>query len=238
VAYHFPTISTDIVGKAATVALLDQLREQRATARAAADTILERAATETRDLTADELTAYQAAVVQQREADDAIEAERDREVAELRAAATRRPAGPAVPHEPVLTREQSVQAWAQQRGLFEPPPEGERAPSFDRYIRGLVTGDWTGAEHERALSEGTLTAGGHLVPVPLSSRVIDLARNQMQVMRAGATTVPMTAATLKLARLTSEAPRRGRARTRPSPTPTWCSTRSPSPPAPWCGWSS
>ena len=183
--------------------LLDQLREQRAAARTAADEILTRAAGEQRDLAADELRDYQARVVEQREADDAIEAEHDRELAELRAAATRRPAGPAVPHEPVLTREQSVEAWAQQRGLFEPPAD-ERPPSFDRYLRGIVTGNWDGAEHERALSEGTLTAGGHLVPVPLSARVIDLARNQMQVMRAGATTVPMTAATLKLARLTSE----------------------------------
>jgi HK97 family phage major capsid protein len=140
-------------------------------------------------------------VVEQREADDAIEAERDRELAELRAAATRRPAGPAIPHEPVLTREQSFEGWCAQRGLFEP---AEERLSFDRYLRGLVTGDWTGAEHERALSEGTLTAGGHLVPTPLSSRVIDLARNATRVFQAGAITVPMTAQTLKLARLTGE----------------------------------
>jgi HK97 family phage major capsid protein len=184
--------------------LLDDLRQRRATAREAADAILERAAAETRDLAAAELADYQAHVVEQREADDAIEAERDRELAELRAAATRRPAGPAVPREPVLTREQSVEQWAQQRGMFEPPAAGERAPSFDRYLRGIVTGNWDGAEQERALSEGTLTAGGHLVPTPLSARVIDLARNATQVFRAGAITVPMTAQTLKLARLTSE----------------------------------
>jgi HK97 family phage major capsid protein len=103
----------------------------------------------------------------------------------------------------VLTREQSVEQWCQQRGLFEPPAEGERL-SFDRYLRGLVTGNWDGAIAERALSEGTLTAGGHLVPLPLSSRVIDLARNQTRVFQAGAITVPMTAQTLKLARLTGE----------------------------------
>jgi HK97 family phage major capsid protein len=183
--------------------LLDELRQRRATAREASDAILTRAAEEQRDLTADELREYQARVVEQREADDAIEAERDRELAELRAAATRRPAGPAVPHEPVLTREQSVEQWAQQRGLFEPPAAGERL-SFDRYLRGLVTGRWDGAEHERALSEGTATAGGHLVPSPLSARVIDLARNATRVFQAGAITVPMTAQTLKLARLTGE----------------------------------
>jgi HK97 family phage major capsid protein len=181
--------------------LLDELRQRRATAREAGDTILTRVAAEQRELTPDELQQYQQHVVAQREADDAIEQERDRELAELRAAATRRPAGPAVPHEPVLTREQLVAAWCQQRGMFD---GAERPPSFDRWMRGLVSGHWDGAEQERALSEGTLTAGGHLVPTPLSARVIDLARNATRVFQAGAVTVPMTAQTLKLARLTSE----------------------------------
>jgi HK97 family phage major capsid protein len=66
--------------------LLDQLREQRAAARAAADKILTRAAGEQRDLAADELRDYQARVVEQREADDAIEAEHERLLAEARAA--------------------------------------------------------------------------------------------------------------------------------------------------------
>jgi len=79
--------------------LLDQLRDQRTAARAAADEILTRAATEQRDLTPEELAGYQARVVEQRAADDAIDAERDRQVAELRAAATRRP-WPAAPREP------------------------------------------------------------------------------------------------------------------------------------------
>jgi HK97 family phage major capsid protein len=186
--------------------LLEELRAKRTAARTAADAILTRAAEDpagSRDLTANELAEYQARVVEAREADDGIEAERDRELAEVRAAATRRPVGSALPREPVLTREQSVEQWCQQRGLFDPPAEGERL-SFDRYLRGIVTGNWDGAEHERALSEGTLTAGGHLVPTPLSSRVIDLARNATRVFQAGAITVPMTAQTLKLARLTGE----------------------------------
>jgi HK97 family phage major capsid protein len=190
------------VGKAATVALLDQLREQRAAARTAADTILERAATDQRDLTADELTAYQAQVVAQREADDGIEAERDREVAELRAAATRR-LGPAAPREPVLHREQSVTDWLQARGAFDAYQDGEPL-SLQRYLRGMATGHWDGADHERALAEATIGAGGALVPSPLSARVIDLARNATRVFQAGAITVPMTSQTLALARLTGE----------------------------------
>jgi HK97 family phage major capsid protein len=68
------------------VALLDDLRARRADARTAADTILTRAAAESRDLAADELTAYQAQVVATREADDAIEVEHERLLAEARAA--------------------------------------------------------------------------------------------------------------------------------------------------------
>jgi integrase len=32
--------------------------------------------------------------------------------------------------------------------------------SFDRYLKGLATGNWENAEHERALSEGTLNIAG------------------------------------------------------------------------------
>jgi HK97 family phage major capsid protein len=181
--------------------LLDQLREQRTAARAAGDEILTRAAAEQRDLTPEELAAYQGRVVEQREADDAIEVEHARQLAEARAAATRRPR-PAAPREPVLTREQNVYDWLQQRGAFD-GVEVE-ALSFDRYLRGIATGRWDDAPHERALAEATVGAGGALVPSPLSARVIDLARNRTVVLRAGATTVPMGSQTLALARLTSE----------------------------------
>jgi hypothetical protein len=73
--------------------LLDQLRDQRATARAAGDEILHRAASEGREPSPDELAAYQAQVLAEREAADAMEAERDRQLAEVRAMATRRPGG-------------------------------------------------------------------------------------------------------------------------------------------------
>jgi HK97 family phage major capsid protein len=180
--------------------LLDQLRDQRAAVRTDQDGILTRAAEEQRDLTPEELADHTARSIEARELDDRIEQVLADQVAELRAAGTRQTT-PAVPHEPVLTREQSVYDWCQARGHFDP---ADQQLSFDRYLRGLVTGRWEGAEHERALSEGTLTAGGHLVPTPLSARVIDLARNATRVFQAGAITVPMTAATLKLARLTGE----------------------------------
>jgi HK97 family phage major capsid protein len=180
--------------------LLDQLRDQRTAARTAADTILERAAAEQRDLTPEEHTQHRAQVTAEREAADAMDAERDRQLAELRAAATRRP-GPEAPRSPVLTREQSMYDYLAARGAFHPD---DQALSFDRYLRGIATADWTDAPAERALAEATIGAGGALVPSPLSSRVIDLARNATRVFQAGAVTVPMTAQTLALARLTSE----------------------------------
>jgi len=69
--------------------LLDQLREQRATARTAADEILTRASIEGRDLTAEEFADHTRHVTAEREAADAMEAERDRQLAEVRAMATR-----------------------------------------------------------------------------------------------------------------------------------------------------
>jgi HK97 family phage major capsid protein len=181
--------------------LRDQLRDQRGVLRTANDAILTRAAEESRDLTGEELAEHTARAVEVRELDDRIEQVLAEQVAELRAASTRRP-GPAAPAEPVLTREASMFDWLQARGAFD-PAEAEGL-SFDRWVKGMATGEWVGAEHERALAEATVGAGGALVPAPLGARVIDLARNQTRVFQAGALTVPMTSQTLALARLTSE----------------------------------
>ena len=182
--------------------LLDSLRDQRNTARAAQDAILTRAAEESRDLTPEELAEHGRQVAAEREAADAMDAERDRQLAELRAAPTRRP-GSTATSEPVLTREQSVADWLAARGAFDGYQDDEPL-SLQRYLRGMATGRWDGADHERALAEATIGAGGALVPAPLSARVIDLARNATRVFQAGAITVPMTSQTLALARLTGE----------------------------------
>lgn len=100
-----------------------------------------------------------------------------------------------------LTRNQSLVDYNRANGIVKTE---ERAPSFDKYIRGLVTGEWRGADLERAFSEGSSTAGGVLVPTPVAASVIDLARNQSRVIEAGAQTVPMESSTLKLPRLTGD----------------------------------
>ena len=86
-------------------------------------------------------------------------------------------------------------------------PEGIQAEelSMGRFFRGIVTGDWTGAEAERRTMGGNSDVlGGFIVPSPLAARVIDLARNQSRVMQAGALTVPMDSSTLKLGRVLSD----------------------------------
>ena len=147
------------------MALIDQLRDQRAAVRTAGDAILTRAAEESRDLTAEELADHTARAVEARELDDRIESLLADQVAELRAAQVRTPARSA-PSEPVLTREQSVYDYLQARGAFD---QAEQPLSFDRYLRGIATARWDGAEHERALAEATVGAGGALVPAPLSA---------------------------------------------------------------------
>lgn len=47
--------------------------------------------------------------------------------------------------------------------------------------------------------EGTLSAGGYMVPSPLSAQIIDKARNSAVCIRAGARTVPMDSSTLAIA---------------------------------------
>jgi HK97 family phage major capsid protein len=106
------------------------------------------------------------------------------------------------PDTAALTRDQNLTDWLHRRGEFDPYEDELR---LGKIVKGLVTGEWHGAEGEqRAMSEGTATAGGHMVPTPLAARIIDKARAQARVIQAGATTVPMTAQTLKVARQTGD----------------------------------
>jgi HK97 family phage major capsid protein len=184
----------------ATLSVLEDLQAKRREARTAADQLLTRASDESRDLEPNELEEYRTHVDAEREVQERIEELRDDEIKQLRAAPARTPQAPSTPG-PYLTREQKVSDWAQTRGLV---PESDQPLNFDKYLRGIATGEWDGADEERALSEGTLTAGGHLVPTPLAANVIDLARNASRVFQAGAVTVPMTSKTLKVPRLTTE----------------------------------
>jgi len=89
----------------------------------------------------------------------------------------------------------------QERLADEKPWDG---PGLGMYLRGIALNKWDGAEELRALAEGSMGGGGYLVPTPLSLTLIDLLRNEAQVIRAGAVTVPMDSATLRMARLAGD----------------------------------
>jgi len=72
-------------------------------------------------------------------------------------------------------------------------------------ICGMATGRWEGREAEqRALSGVIDSQGGYTVPTPLASKIIDLARNASCVIKAGASTVPMSSRTLAVPKLTGD----------------------------------
>jgi HK97 family phage major capsid protein len=86
------------------MSVIEELRERRTQARAAADEILVRAQTEERDLSAEELDQYQERVHEEREADERLEQLRDDEIKQLRAAPAREPADSDHPLGEWLTR--------------------------------------------------------------------------------------------------------------------------------------
>jgi HK97 family phage major capsid protein len=185
---------------------LPRLREHVATMTRSAEEILTRAETEKRQLSEFEQLRYDAITAEATEA--------AKQLAELEGVATRQreAAAAAAPktaamlradEPPMLTREQSFAEWANRADPY-PGIEPTTTLSMTRYVRGLVTGDWSGAEAEKRLALSPATAGGHLVPTPLAAEVIDRARNISRVMQAGARTVPMTAQTLRMGNVTGD----------------------------------
>lgn len=97
-----------------------------------------------------------------------------------------------------LSKDESLRSWEAQNGHIEGSATGL---SLDKLLRGMATGQWNGADSERALITTNSTA---IVPTPLGSDLIDLARPKSVVLQAGATIVPMTSKTLRVPRLTGE----------------------------------
>jgi HK97 family phage major capsid protein len=115
---------------------------------------------------------------------------------------TTRQARPASPADlEVLGPEQRTgvtdHARAANPALFEQAGE----LSFARYLRGAITGQWDERE-QRFLSEAN--TGSNIVPTPLAASIIDKARNASRLVQAGARTIPMDSATLKIARVTGD----------------------------------
>lgn len=71
------------------------------------------------------------------------------------------------------------------------------------FLRALALGPQTELER-RVLATSPVGSGGALVPAPLAAQLIDILRAQSVAMQAGAQTVPMTSATLAIARQTGD----------------------------------
>ena len=101
-----------------------------------------------------------------------------------------------------LSRNDSFAGFMESRSAFNPK---DRNLDFGKMLRGAVTGKWDGAnEEQRSVVEGANSAGGFLVPSPLSASIIDKARNQARVIQAGAVTVPMSSLTQRVPRLSAD----------------------------------
>jgi HK97 family phage major capsid protein len=86
----------------------------------------------------------------------------------------------------------------------------EEPLALAKYVAAHVTGNW-GAVPKYTLDtfraqqgENVLTAGGALVPAPLSTEIIDRARSRSVVLQAGARTIPLSSKTLDVARVTGD----------------------------------
>jgi HK97 family phage major capsid protein len=97
-------------------------------------------------------------------------------------------------------------------GRRAPLPDGIKVEelSVGRMLRAMFTGNWRHAEAEQRVimeaagSTGVNESGGFLVPEPLSSMVIDLARAKSVCIAAGARTIPGTSDQLVIARVTGD----------------------------------
>jgi HK97 family phage major capsid protein len=173
--------------------LVEQLREKRDTARKASDEILTRAATDERDLTADEATSHAQHVREEREAADALEKRHAEEIAELRASQTRGAAGGRV-----LTREAADIARAFRSAIFakNPAPIEFGTEMVDEWPQdmpevvqgrvGRVRVHTRQAQHERDTLKTTATQA---LGTDVYTTIIDQLVEQSALMAAGATVV-------------------------------------------------
>lgn len=108
-----------------------------------------------------------------------------------------------------LTRDQSFEGFTRELSRRPGAIDGY-VPGDDldtnAYFRGILTGRWgNGSDRElRAMAEATGGGGGYAVPTILASQIIDLARAQTQVLKAGARIVPMGSKTVDIAKWTGD----------------------------------
>lgn len=183
-----------------------KLRERRDALYQTASNIIAKAGSESRNMTAEEFRDWSGVMAKLEEAQKTMTCAHDvRRMSEVidagndvRSALQQRSEG--MVYVPRDSKPGEVRAFKPNEAIAESRYSGAGLGS---YVRGIVTGKWDGAEELRSLAEGS-TPGSYLVPTPLATYIIDKVRNQAQVLRAGAMTVPMESATLKIARLNTD----------------------------------
>lgn len=179
--------------------------------------LLDRAKKEGRELTEKEDARLQELETELAEANKAVEdteahLERERAMGDPAAAFGLKPSGSAqaspwrdLEGNPiaVLSADETVTAHACAAGGI--PPRANQDIGAGEFLRGLVTGHWPADfDMQAGLAGGSDTSGGYLLNPRMSSQVIDLARNQSVLMRAGAQTVPMRTAELSMVKVTKD----------------------------------
>jgi HK97 family phage major capsid protein len=79
--------------------------------------------------------------------------------------------------------------------------------SIGKFVRGILTGNWSGAEQEQGLYATTTSnnsAGGYAIPSILHSELIDLARSNSVLSAAGAQIVDLQAGSNKILRVKTD----------------------------------
>lgn len=79
----------------------------------------------------------------------------------------------------------------------------EKPLNLGKYVRGICTGNWSNAGEERAMAEGTGSAGGYTVPEQLADRIINLTRTKNTATQAGAGTIELPSGNMTLAKIAS-----------------------------------
>lgn len=101
-----------------------------------------------------------------------------------------------------LTKDQSVKSWVIEHGAADLDVDA----AWDAFAAGVVGNDWQKWMKDfasKTMGTGE-PGGGYLVPDVLSGDVIDRMRASTPIFAAGASTVPMTATTHDIARITGD----------------------------------
>ena len=93
---------------------------------------------------------------------------------------------------------QTVTAWAQPRTTDQ-----YNGLTLGNYFRSMISG-CQNEQEQRALSEGTNSAGGYTVPDILSASLIDKLRAQSVAVQAGCRTIPMSSDNLSIAKVNAD----------------------------------